>query len=92
MKSLTGILILTTVISCAAASYNTVMQFKTEDVVNACFARSINMCGDVICEGDDDHVVTLKSMWSAMDECLANPQNIDKRYFDLDYQSRLRYE
>lgn len=92
MKTLTGILILTTVISCAAASYNTVMQFKTEDVVNACFTRSINMCADVICEGELDHVTTLKAFWDAMDECIANPQDIDKRYFDLNYQSRVRYE
>lgn len=67
-------------------------QYKTEDVVNACFTRSINMCGDLICEADLDHVITLKAMWNAMDDCIANPQDIDKRYFDKGFQERIRNE
>lgn len=92
MKSLTTILAIITITSCAAVSFNTTAQYKPEDVVNACFARSINMCGDLICEADLDHVVTLKYMWSAMDECLANPQDIDKKYFDKKFQERVRNE
>lgn len=92
MNKLIITIALIAITSCAAVSFNTKEQYKTEDVINACFARSINMCGDLICEAQEEHLITLKLMWYAVDDCLANPQNMDKRYFDKDFQERMKNE
>jgi len=87
-----AIITIITITSCAAGSFKTKEQFNPEDVVNACFARSIFMCGDLICEAQNEHLITLKLMWSAMNDCLSNPQDIDQRYFDKDFQERMKNE
>lgn len=52
MKSLTGILIVITVTSCAAVSFNTKEQVDTKYIVQKCFDEQLIKCSDVICEMD----------------------------------------
>lgn len=56
MKSLTGILIITTVISCAAVSFNTKEQVDTKYIVQKCFDAELINCADKLCESSVDNV------------------------------------
>lgn len=56
MKSLTGILIIITVISCAAVSFNTKEQVDTKYIVQKCFDAELVNCSDRACEMSPDNV------------------------------------
>lgn len=56
MKSLTGILIIITVISCAAVSFNTKDQVDTKYIVQKCFNAELVNCADKLCESSVDNV------------------------------------
>lgn len=59
------------------------------EVMRACFAKQIDLCGDLLCESDDDAEATLQSMRYILEDCMDNPDSIDRRYYDKQEQKRI---
>jgi len=52
------------------------------EIVDACFKKNIVMCGDLICEGEDERpTAVLKAMKNAMDYCFDSPELIGEEWF-----------
>lgn len=56
MKSLTTLLAIITITSCAAVSFTSKEQKSAKYIVQKCFDEQIANCGDVLCEGDYNNV------------------------------------
>lgn len=58
-------------------------------VMRACFARQIDLCGDLLCESDNDTEDTLQDMRIILEDCLNKPGVIEERYYNEQEQKRI---
>lgn len=56
MKSLTTIIALMAITSCAAVSFNSKEQVDTKYIVQKCFDEQLIKCGDLLCETSSENV------------------------------------
>ena len=72
---------LTVLLSTASVLKHRGTKYTATEIVDACFKKNIAMCGDLICEGDDEPEAILSAMHNAMRHCLARPDLIGKEWF-----------
>ena len=62
---------------------------KPRDIIRACTAEQLEMCGDLICEGDLDFDQVIAGTASAIELCFEHTEIIGKKYFDKKKQQEV---
>lgn len=57
------------------------LSYTNSEIVDACFKKNIDMCADLICEGDHEPEAVLKAMQEALHYCFERPDLIGEQYF-----------
>lgn len=52
------------------------------EIVRACTTEQLDLCGDIICEGDEVFELIIARMGSAIEYCFEEPDSIDEKYYD----------
>lgn len=62
---------------------------SVKDRIRACTAEQIDICGDLICEGDLDFDSVIAGTGWAIEYCFEPDYELDEEYFDEDRQREL---
>lgn len=77
-------------ISCASAKLEIKPSVLTpRDIVRACAAEQIDLCGDLICEGDLDFDQVIAGTAWAITNCFEDTETIGKEYFKPERQKEI---
>lgn len=78
-----------------AALFNAAPNHKDSiEIVRACTAEQVDLCGDILCEAgyeDEWDAIegTIKGHGNLIQACLESPENISPQYFDQEFQKEL---